>query len=81
MLSSLVEQELHQHLEVLPLTQQRQVPDFACALSLAQPNGFPGSALLSFAGAIEADDLLIMSQAADEDCEQIVQLSSGPSSC
>ncbi len=72
MLSPLVEQELHQHLEVLPANQQRQVLDFARALSSAQPNGIPGSALLPFAGAIETDDLLIMSQAADEDCEQII---------
>jgi len=72
MLSPLVEQELHQHLEVLPLTQQREVLDFARTLSLAQPGGVPGSALLPFAGTIEADDLLIMSQAADEDCEQII---------
>ena len=71
MLSPLVEQELHHHLEALPMTQQRQVLDFARALSLAQPNGVPGSVLLPFAGVIEADDLLIMSQAADEDCEQI----------
>ncbi len=71
MLSPVVEQELHQHLEVLPVTQQRQVLDFARALSLAQPHGVPGSALLPFSGAIEKDDLLIMSQAADEDCEQI----------
>lgn len=71
MLSPLVEQELHQHLEVLPATQQRQVLEFARALSLAQPKGVPGSALLPFAGAIETDDLLIMSQAADEDCELI----------
>ena len=71
MLNPLVEGELHQHLEVLPVTQQRQVLDFARALSLAQPKGVPGSALLPFAGAIETDDLLVMSQAADEDCEQI----------
>ena len=72
MLSPQVEQELHQHLDVLPVTQQRQVLDFARALFLAQPNGVPGSALLPFAGTIESDDLLMMSQAADEDCEQII---------
>lgn len=45
MLSLLVEQELHQHLEVLPLTHQRKVLDFARTLSSAQPNGISGSAL------------------------------------
>ena len=71
MVSPVMEQELHQQLSALPLGQQRQVLDFARALSLAQPSGVPGSALLPFAGAIEADDLLIMSKAADEDCEQV----------
>lgn len=72
MVNSVMEQELHQQLESLPLGQQRQVLDFARALSLAQSNGVPGSALLPFAGTIEAADLMIMSQAADEDSEQIV---------
>lgn len=71
MVSPMLEKELHQQLNDLPLEQQRQVLDFARALSLAQSQGVPGSALLPFAGAIEADDLAIMSQAADEDCEQI----------
>lgn len=71
MVSSMMEQELHHQLANLPLGQQRQVLDFARALSLALPSGVPGSVLLPFAGAIEPDDLAIMSQAADEDCEQI----------
>ena len=71
MVSPSMEEELHHQLNNLPLDQQRQVLDFARALSLAQPNGVPGSALLPFAGTIEPDDLLIMSQAADVDCEQI----------
>lgn len=69
MVSPVMEQELHQQLNNMPLEQQRQVLDFARAL--AQPSGVPGSALLRFAGTIEAADLLMMSQAADEDCEQI----------
>ena len=71
MLSSLVERELHQHLEGLPLGQQHQVLDFARALTATRTQGVPGRNLLSFAGTIEQADLLIMSQAADEDCEQI----------
>lgn len=67
MVSPVMEQELHHQLENLPLGQQRQVLDFARALSLAQPNGVPGSVLLPFAGTIEPDGLLIMSKAADED--------------
>lgn len=69
MVSPVMEQELRHQLDSLSLDQQRQVLEFARAL--AQPGGVPGSALLSFAGTIETADLLIMAQAADEDCEQI----------
>lgn len=71
MVSPILDQELHHQLQNLPLTQQRQVLDFARALSLAQPHAVPGSALLPFAGTIPPDDLAIMAQAADQDCEHI----------
>jgi len=71
MLSPLVEQELHQQLEVLPVNQQRQVLDFARALAATQPQGVPGQSLLSFAGTITASDLALMSQAVQEECEHI----------
>ena len=70
MMSPVMEKELHHQLNNLPLGQQRQVLEFARALSLTQSHGVPGSVLLPFAGVIEAADLF-MSQAADEDCEQI----------
>lgn len=70
MLSPLVE-ELHQHLELLPITQQRQVLDFARALAVARPRGVPGQSLLSLAGTIDAPNLAVISQAVREDCEQI----------
>ncbi|MDQ2687590.1 MAG: hypothetical protein M3Y28_06960 [Armatimonadota bacterium] len=56
MVSPTLDQELHHQLQNLPLTQQRQVLGFA---------------LLPFAGTIAPDDLAIMAQAADEDCEHI----------
>ena len=71
MLSPALERELRQQLEVLPANQQRQVLDFARALVATQPQGVPGQALLSFAGTINAPDLAIMAQAAEEDCELI----------
>ena len=71
MVSPVMEQELRHQLDRLPLGQQRQVLEFARALSLTQPNGVPGSVLLPFAGTIEINDLRVMSQAADVDCEQI----------
>ncbi len=66
-----LEQELLLQLGKLPPRQQRRVLDFARELSSTQIEGVPGSVLTSFAGTIEADDLLIMSQAASEDCESI----------
>ena len=71
MVSPVMEQELRHQLDRLSLGQQRQVLEFARALSLTQPNGVPGSVLLPFAGTIEINDLRVMSQAADADCEQI----------
>ena len=71
MVSSGLEQELLLQLGKLPLRQQRRVLDFARELSSSQITGVSGSVLIPFAGTIEADDLLIMSQAANEDCESI----------
>ncbi len=71
MLSAVVERELHQQLEVLPASQQRQVLDFARALAATQPQGVSGQALLSFAGTITLLDLAIMAQAAEDDCGQV----------
>ncbi len=71
MVSSALEKELHQQLEHLPLVQQRQVLDFARALSAARSRGVEGKSLLSFAGTIEADDLKMMQQAIESDCEEV----------
>lgn len=71
MLSPLVEQELHQQLEALPLRQQRQVLDFARALADARAQGVPGQDLLSLAGTINPLDLSVMAQAIQDDCEHI----------
>lgn len=69
MVSPVLEQELHRQLEAL--SPERQVLEYPRALSGTLPPGVPGPALLRLAGTIDAADLKIMSQAADEDCEQI----------
>jgi hypothetical protein len=71
MISPTLEQELHEHLRRLPVEQQRQVVDFARALSVARVRGVPGQALLQFAGAISADDVTTMAQAIEDGCEQV----------
>ena len=70
MISLGLEQEILLQLEKLPLRQQRRVLDFARELSSTQIKGVSGSVLIPFAGTIEADDLRIMSHAANEDCEK-----------
>jgi len=71
MVSTILERELHQHLEHLPVGQQRQVLDFARALASSRKRGVAGQKLLQFAGAIELDDLKIISQAVAEDCGKV----------
>ena len=71
MISPNVEQELHQHLALLPTAQQRQVVDFARILSITQPKGAKGSSLLAFAGSIPSDELEQMRAAIEADCEQV----------
>ena len=66
-----IEEELHRHLAVLPIAQQHQVLDFARNLSLTQPQGVKGSALLSFAGAISVEELAQIQAAIEADCEQV----------
>ena len=71
MVSSDIEEDLHRHLALLPVAQQRQVLDFARILTLTQPQGVKGSSLLSFAGAIPVEDLVQMRAAIESDCEQV----------
>jgi hypothetical protein len=71
MLSPALERELHEHLSHLALEQQQQVVAFARALAATRMRGVPGQSLLQFAGAIEADDIVVMAQAIEDDCEQV----------
>jgi hypothetical protein len=66
-----IEEELRRHLALLPIAQQHQVLDFARNLSLTHPQGVKGIALLSFAGAIPAEELAQIQAAIEADCEQV----------
>ena len=70
MVNSVLEQQIHEQLNRLPLGQQRQVLDFARALAASRPCGVAGRDLLPLAGAIGAEDLATISQAVAE-CEQV----------
>lgn len=69
MLTQSIQQEILNQLDKLPIEQQAQVLDFARALT--KPEGRQGKDLLSFAGGINLDDLSLMTQAIERDCEQV----------
>ena len=61
--------ELHAELCKLPVEQQRQVLEFARALTRAKVHGVKGQDLLRFAGTIESEDLATIAQTIEEGCE------------
>jgi hypothetical protein len=71
MMSPTLETEIREQLSQLPLEQQRQVLEFARALVTARVRGMSGQTLLRFAGLVEPDDIALMKQAIEEDCEQV----------
>lgn len=74
-------QQLTEQVVALPPEARQHAEEFVAFLSqkyapLAQPTatrvqGISGRELLRFAGAIEADDLKLMSAAIEEGCEQV----------
>ena len=58
-------------LKDLPYELQRRVLEFTRSLVVSTPRGVRGSQLLHFGGAIPADDLQLMRQAIEKDCEQV----------
>jgi hypothetical protein len=63
--------EVVQQMENLPPSLQRQVLDFVKQLSSPIERGVSGEKLLRFANLIPADDLEIMHQAIEQDCQQV----------
>ena len=72
MTNQALEKALHAELDRLPPERQRQVLEFARAMSASSLRGEPGSALLHFAGTIPEEDLKTIRQAIAEGCEQVV---------
>jgi len=69
MVNQSMQKEILDQLDKLHIEQQRQVLDFA--RTLAGPVGKHGKELLHFAGDINLEDLKLMSQAIEQDCEQV----------
>ena len=67
---SILEQVIEQ-LKVMPQDLQWQVLEFARTLAGSTIQGVPGWQLIRFAGAIPPDDIQLMREAIEQDCEQV----------
>ncbi len=66
-----LEREIIDELSHLSTAQQRQVLAYVRSLASRRPAGQPGKSLVRFAGTIEQDDLVLMTEAIEEGCEQV----------
>lgn len=60
-----------EQLKVMPQDLQWQVLEFARSLASSNIQGVPGEQLLRFAGAIPPEDLELMREAIEQNCEQV----------
>jgi hypothetical protein len=70
-MSEMVIAQIVQQTETLPADLQQQVLDYVKKLIATARRGTPGQDLLRFAGMIPAEDLRVMRQAIEDDCEQV----------
>ncbi|MEA5499009.1 hypothetical protein VB834_10115 [Limnoraphis robusta Tam1] len=63
--------EVIEQLKAMPQHLQWRVLEFARTLVNLEVQGTPGQQLLRFAGSIPADDLQLMREAIEQDCEQV----------
>lgn len=64
-------EEVVEQLKSMPEHLQWQVLEFVRSLVKAEVRGTPGQQLLRFAGSIPADDLQLMREAIEQDCERV----------
>jgi hypothetical protein len=67
---SIIDQVIEQ-LRSMPQPLQWRVLKFARTSIASQIQGVPGQQLLKFAGVIPSDDLQLMQEAIEQDCEQV----------
>jgi len=63
--------KLIEQLKIMPQDLQWRVLEFARTISGSTIQGVPGRQLLRFAGSIPPDDVQLMRQAIEQDCEQL----------
>jgi hypothetical protein len=60
-----------EQLKDMPENLQQQVLEYARALASSKIQGVPGQQLLCFAGVIPTDDIQLMREAIEQDCQQV----------
>ncbi len=70
-MSTFIINQVVEQLKVMPQPLQQQVLMFARTLVNAKIRGASGQQLLRFAGTISSDDLQLMREAIEQDCERI----------
>lgn len=70
-MSDTIINEVVEKLREMPDNLQQEVLFFTQKLKITSITGTPGNELLQFAGMIPSEDLKIMRQAIDIDCEQV----------
>lgn len=63
--------EVIEQLKAMPQHLQSQVLEFAQTLAKSQVRGTPGQQLLQFAGSISPEDIQLMREVIEQDCEQV----------
>ncbi len=64
-------EQVIEQLKVMPQDLQCMVLEFARTLAGSKIQGVPGSQLLRFAGTISPEDIQLIREAIEQDCEQI----------
>jgi hypothetical protein len=60
-----------EQLKALPIELQWRVLEFTRALTFSTPHGVPGQQLLRFAGTIPLEDVKVMLEVIEQDCERV----------
>lgn len=71
LMNSIVINRVIEQLKDMPYELQWRVFEFTLSLKIYKPHGVSGEHLLQFAGIIPNNDLQLMRQAIEENCEQV----------
>ena len=71
MSDSTIKQAIIEQLDHMPYEVQHKVLDYAQSLVPYPPKGTSGKLLLRFSGSIKTEDIIVMTQAIEEGCEQV----------